>query len=81
MCRQNQKVLTEPVPYHEDDNDANVFGIFPELVSRDDFGVVDESESEDQQAEQLHQHGALETQQNSVRLVSGSGLTGPSEAV
>lgn len=63
--------------YHEDDDDADVFGILPELVSRDHFGVVDESNGEDEQAEQLHQHGGLKTHQNTVRLVSATGLTPP----
>ncbi len=50
--------------YHEDDDDADVFGVFPELVSRDHFGVVNEPNGEDNQTEQLHQHGGLKTQHN-----------------
>lgn len=50
--------------YQDDDDDADVFGIFPELVSRDHFGVVSESDGEDEQTEQLHQHCGLKTQRS-----------------
>lgn len=46
--------------YRDYGNDADVFGVFPEFVSRDDSGVVNQSKGEDQQTEQLHQHGGLE---------------------
>lgn len=49
--------------YHDYDEDADVFGIFPELLSGDHLGVVNDSEGEDEQTEQLHQHGGLKTQQ------------------
>lgn len=51
--------------YQEDSDDADVFGVLPELVSRNHLGVVDKSNGEDQQAEQLHQHGDLEATQHS----------------
>lgn len=46
--------------YRDNGNDADVFGVLPEFVPRDDSGVVDQPKGEDQQAEQLHQHGSLE---------------------
>ena len=62
--------------YREDDDDADVFGIFPELVPRDHAGVVNESKSEDEQTKQLHQHRGLKTQEDTVRLLPATGVAG-----
>lgn len=40
--------------YRDNGNDADVFGVFPEFVLRDDSGIVNQSKGEDQQTEQLH---------------------------
>lgn len=52
-------------PYQQDDDDADVLGIFPEFVSWNHFGVVNESSGEDEQTEKLQQHRHLETKTHS----------------
>lgn len=47
--------------YRNNGDDADVLGVSPELVPWDDPGVVDQAQAEDQQAQQLHQHGRLQT--------------------
>ena len=45
--------------YQKYDQDAEVFGVLPELVPWDDFGVVDQATGKHRQADQLYQHGGL----------------------
>lgn len=61
-------VTTEISPaYRDNGDDADVFGVLPELVPWDDSGVVDQPQAEDQQAQQLHQHGGLQHSAASLR--------------
>lgn len=58
--------------YREDDNDADIFGIFPELVTENHLGIVNDSNGEDEQTEYLHQHGGLKnniTQHMTILLI------------
>lgn len=50
--------------YQEDDDDADVLWVLPELFPGNHLGVVNEPNGEDEQAEQLHQHGGLKATQH-----------------
>lgn len=52
--------------YQQNDDDADIFGVLPELISRYHLGVVNNSKGENEHTQQLHHHGGLKTPEDNT---------------